>query len=142
MESTVGALLTDVGLAERANSYPHMLSGGERQRVASGARPGAQATDPADGRTVLEPGLAPARSRPSSRPSICSDVSGTTTILVTHDPSEALRVADRIGVLSHGRLVQFGTAAEIYRRPCSPQMACSFGAVNTMAGRRRERCAP
>ena len=44
-----------------------------------------------------------------------------------------MRVADRIGVLTHGRLEQFGTATDLYRRPCSPQMACRFGAVNTMA---------
>ena len=59
---------------------------------------------------------------------------GTTTILVTHDPVEAMRVADRIGVLAQGRLVQFGTAADIYQRPCSPQMACVFGHVNTVEG--------
>ena len=45
-----------------------------------------------------------------------------------------MRVADRIGVLAHGRLVQFGTAADIYQRPCSPQMACVFGHVNTVEG--------
>jgi iron(III) transport system ATP-binding protein len=59
---------------------------------------------------------------------------GTTTVLVTHDPVEAMRVADRIGVLSQGRLVQFGTAADIYQRPCSPQMACVFGHVNSVEG--------
>jgi iron(III) transport system ATP-binding protein len=133
VDSMVGTLLTDVGLAERASSYPHMLSGGERQRVAL-----ARALAPKPQILLMDEPFSSldARLRDQVRQQTIDLLrrSGTTTILVTHDPGEALRVADRIGVLSHGRLVQCGTATEIYRHPCSPQMAHSFGAVNTMAG--------
>ena len=132
IERTVTTLLTDVGLVDRADGYPHMLSGGERQRVAlaRALAPGPQILLMDEPFSSLD-----ARLRDEVREQTIDLLRrrGTTTILVTHDPSEAMRVADRVGVLTHGRLEQFGTAADLYRRPCSPQMACSFGAVNTMA---------
>jgi iron(III) transport system ATP-binding protein len=128
---TVTALLTDVALVDRADSYPHMLSGGERQRVAlaRALAPGPQILLMDEPFSSLD-----ARLRDQVREQTLALLRrrGTTTILVTHDPGEAMRVADRIGVLTRGRLEQFGTAADLYRRPCSPQMACSYGAVNTM----------
>lgn len=131
VDETVGRLLADVGLADRSNSYPHMLSGGERQRVAL-----ARALAPKPQVLLMDEPFSSldSRLREQVRHQTIDILrrTGTTAILVTHDPSEAMRIADRIGVLSSGRLAQFGTAAEIYRRPCSPQMACSFGAVNTM----------
>ena len=132
IERTVAALLPMSDLVDRADSYPHMLSGGERQRVAL-----ARALAPEPQILLMDEPFSSldARLRDQVREQTIDLLrrTGTTTILVTHDPSEAMRVADRIGVLTHGRLVQFGTAADIYRRPCSPQMACVFGAVNTMA---------
>jgi iron(III) transport system ATP-binding protein len=132
-ETTVMALLRDVGLADRADRYPHMLSGGERQRVAL-----ARALAPKPSILLMdEPfsSLDP-RLRDQVREQTVDLLrrTGTTTVLVTHDPVEAMRVADRIGALSQGRLVQFGTAADIYQRPCSPQMACVFGHVNSVEG--------
>ncbi len=59
---TVTTLLTDVELVDRADSYPHMLSGGERQRVALARALAPGPADPPDGRTVLEPRRAAARS--------------------------------------------------------------------------------
>ena len=131
IDDTVGRLLTDVGLADRASSYPHLLSGGERQRVAlaRALAPQPQLLLMDEPFSSLDPRL---RDHVRRQTIDLLRRTGTTTVLVTHDPSEAMRVADRIGVLSNGRLAQFGTPAEIYRRPCSPQMACSFGAVNTM----------
>jgi iron(III) transport system ATP-binding protein len=132
IERTVTTLLSDVELLDRAGSYPHMLSGGERQRVAlaRALAPGPQILLMDEPFSSLD-----ARLRDQVREQTIDLLRRreTTTILVTHDPSEAMRVADRIGVLTQGRLEQFGTAADLYRRPCSPQMACSFGAVNTMA---------
>ena len=130
-EGSVAALLRDVGLVDRANHFPHMLSGGERQRVAL-----ARALAPRPRILLMDEPFSSldSRLRDQVREQTVDLLrrTGTTTILVTHDPGEAMRVADRIGVLSEGRLVQFGTAADIYQRPCSPQMACVFGHVNTI----------
>jgi iron(III) transport system ATP-binding protein len=133
VESLVEGLLGDVGLARHAERYPHMLSGGERQRVAL-----ARALAPKPRILLMdEPfsSLDP-RLRDQVREQTVDLLRrrGTTTVLVTHDPIEAMRVADRIGVLSQGRLVQFGTTTDIYQRPCSPQMASVFGYVNTLEG--------
>jgi iron(III) transport system ATP-binding protein len=132
-DDTVTALLLDVGLGDRADHYPHMLSGGERQRVALARalapRPRILLMD--EPFSSLDPRL---RDQVREQTVDLLRRTGTTTILVTHDPIEAMRVADRIGVLERGRLVQFGTAADIYQRPCSPQMACVFGHVNTVEG--------
>lgn len=133
IERTVITLLGDVGLADRRDRYPHMLSGGERQRVAL-----ARALAPRPRLLLMDEPFSSLDSRLRDQVrDLTIDLlrrTGTTTILVTHDPAEAMRVADRVGVLSHGRLVQFGTAADLYRRPCSPQMACVFGEVNTIDG--------
>jgi len=131
--STVATLLRDVGLGDRADHYPHMLSGGERQRVALARalapRPRILLMD--EPFSSLDPRL---RDHVREQTVDLLRRTGTTTILVTHDPVEAMRVADRIGVLAGGRLVQLGTPADIYQRPCSPQMACIFGHVNTVEG--------
>jgi iron(III) transport system ATP-binding protein len=134
VNDTVRSLLTDVGLADRAGSFPHTLSGGERQRIAL-----ARALAPQPRILLMDEPFSSldARLRDKVRQHTIELLRrrGTTTILVTHDPGEAMRAADRIGVLSEGRLEQYGTAAEVYRQPCSPQMAHSFGAVNTLAAR-------
>jgi iron(III) transport system ATP-binding protein len=132
-ERTVMALLRDVGLADHADRYPHVLSGGERQRAALARalapRPRILLMD--EPFSSLDPRL---RDQVREQTVDLLRRTGTTTVLVTHDPVEAMRVADRIGVLSQGRLVQFGTAAEIYHRPVSPQMAGVFGHVNSVEG--------
>jgi iron(III) transport system ATP-binding protein len=132
-ERTAMGLLRDVGLADRADCYPHVLSGGERQRVALARalapRPRILLMD--EPFSSLDPRL---RDQVREHTIDLLRRTGTTTVLVTHDPVEAMRVADRIGVLSQGRLVQFGTAADIYQRPCSRQMACVFGHVNSVQG--------
>src|SRR5262249_56571044 len=52
---------------------------------------------------------------------------GTTALYVTHDQAEAMAVADRIGVMEAGRLVELGPPAEIYRRPQSHFGAAFLG---------------
>lgn len=130
---TVRGLLEDVGLSDRADRYPHMLSGGERQRVAL-----ARALAPRPRLLLMDEPFSSLdtqlREEVRTQTIALLRRRKTTTILVTHDPHEALRVADRIGVLARGRLVQLGTPSEIYRQPCSPQMACAFGAVNVIPG--------
>jgi putative spermidine/putrescine transport system ATP-binding protein len=60
---------------------------------------------------------------------------GKTSIYVTHDQTEALALSDRIAVLSHGRIEQIGTPAEIYERPASAFVAEFIGSSNMLRGR-------
>jgi ABC-type Fe3+/spermidine/putrescine transport system ATPase subunit len=57
---------------------------------------------------------------------------GVTTLLVTHDQEEALAMADLIGVLAAGRLLQVGTPREVYERPICPYVARSLGDANLL----------
>jgi ABC-type Fe3+/spermidine/putrescine transport system ATPase subunit len=59
---------------------------------------------------------------------------GLTTILVTHDQEEAMTVADRIAVMDGGRIVQIGTAAELYERPHTRFVAEFVGTTNLFEG--------
>jgi multiple sugar transport system ATP-binding protein len=62
---------------------------------------------------------------------------GVTTLYVTHDQIEALTMADRIGVLNHGKLVQVGTPEDIYDRPASTYVAKLVGSprINLLPGK-------
>jgi putative spermidine/putrescine transport system ATP-binding protein len=127
-------LLELVGLTQAADRYPHQLSGGQQQRVAI-AR--ALAIEP----TVLlldEPLSAlDARVRTQLRAEIRSlqQRLGITTLFVTHDQSEALSIADRVGVMQSGRLEQLDTPETVYRNPATPFVAEFVGAMNRLPGR-------
>jgi putrescine transport system ATP-binding protein len=60
---------------------------------------------------------------------------GLTFVIVTHDQSEAMLVADRIGVMDRGRLMQVGAPAELYERPNSRWVADFVGDINLFEGR-------
>ena len=59
---------------------------------------------------------------------------GITTIFVTHDQSEALSMADRIGVMRRGRVAQVGNPSEIYEHPADPFVAAFVGRINSFTG--------
>ena len=132
--AAVKRLLALIDLADYADRYPHQLSGGQQQRVAL-AR--ALAHEP----TVVlldEPFSAlDAALRMSVRAEILATLraAGTTAILVTHDQDEALSMADQIAVLRDGRVVQQGSATELYQTPADPQLALFLGAANLLPGR-------
>jgi putative spermidine/putrescine transport system ATP-binding protein len=127
-------LLALVGLSETAHRYPYQLSGGQQQRVAI-AR--ALAIEP----TVLlldEPLSAlDALVRTQLRAEIRSIQQrlGITTLFVTHDQSEALSIADRVGVMRSGRLEQLDTPENVYRQPATQFVAEFVGAMNRLPGR-------
>jgi sulfate/thiosulfate transport system ATP-binding protein len=127
-------LLEIVGLAGLGDRMPRQLSGGQQQRVAL-AR--ALAHKPA----VLlldEPlGALDAKIRIELRRSLknIQRQLGIPTILVTHDQEEAFDLADRIGVMSYGRLVEVGTPAELYRQPRTEFVASFLGSANLLVGR-------
>ncbi|MEN2978520.1 sulfate/molybdate ABC transporter ATP-binding protein [Tistrella bauzanensis] len=127
----VSALLRMVQLESLADRFPNQLSGGQRQRVAL-AR--ALAIEP---RVLLldEPfGALDAKVRKDLRRWLrrLHDDLGLTGVFVTHDQEEALEVADRVVVMSQGRIEQIGTPAEVYDRPATAFVYQFFGNVNTL----------
>lgn len=127
-------LLELVGLAGLGDRLPGQMSGGQQQRIAL-AR--ALAYNP----TVLlldEPfGALDVGIRSQLRASLkqIQRRLKVTTILVTHDQEEAFELADRIGVLEHGRLVEVGTPDNLYHRPSSEYAASFVGNGNVLVGR-------
>ncbi|MGU3538491.1 ABC transporter ATP-binding protein [Methylobacterium sp. A54F] len=127
------ARLAEVGLGHRAGSYPATLSGGEAQRVAL-----ARALAPGPRILLLDEPFSNLDRRTRDR--VRADTvavlreAGTTTLLVTHDPEEALGTCDRIALMRAGRIVQAGTGADLYDRPASPFAARFFGATLDIAG--------
>ncbi len=112
-------LLDLVQLSGLEKRYPAQLSGGQRQRVAL-AR--ALAIEP---KVLLldEPfGALDAQVRRDLRRWLreIHEATGHTTVFVTHDQEEALELADRVVVMSQGRIEQVGTADEVYDNPNSP----------------------
>ncbi len=127
--SRAAEMLDLVGLAAHKHKYANELSGGQQQRVAL-AR--ALAVQP---RVLLldEPLSAlDAKVRTQLRDEIrrVQLEVGTTTLFVTHDQEEALAVADRVGVMSQGKLEQLAAPAELYANPATPFVAEFVGLNN------------
>lgn len=122
-----------VGLADQAGKYTQQMSGGQQQRVAL-AR--ALAVNP---RVLLLDELLSAldaKVRVQLRDEIrrIQLEAGTTTVFVTHDQEEALAVADRIGVMNHGRIEQIADPQTLYRRPETEYVATFIGLTNRLPG--------
>ena len=133
-EHTVALQLANVGISTLADRYPHTLSGGQQQRVAL-AR--ALATEP-DVLLLDEPfASADAPLRKSLREDARRRLkkAKTTTLMVTHDPAEAMSMADRIAVLVDGDLVQFGTPEELWQRPQHSFVAATIANLQALKGR-------
>jgi putative spermidine/putrescine transport system ATP-binding protein len=124
-------LLELVGLADRGNRYPHQLSGGQQQRVAL-----ARALAVAPQVLLLDEPLSAldAKVRVQLREEIrrIQLELGITTVFVTHDQSEALSVADRVGVMRNGRLEQIASPDELYERPATAFVAEFVGTMNRL----------
>lgn len=130
-------LLDLIGMSEYADRLPSELSGGQQQRVAV-AR--ALAHEP----NVLlldEPfGALDTKIRVELRRSLRAIQRrlGVTAILVTHDQDEAFELADRIGIIERGRLLEIGTPDELYRAPRHHYTAAFLGSANLVRAERRE----
>ena len=115
-DQRVDDLLERVGIAHLASRYPNELSGGEQQRVAL-----ARALAADVGLILFDEPLSnlDADRREQLRIEIATLTreAGATAIYITHDQSEAFALADRVGVLNHGSLIQFDTPENIYRHP-------------------------
>jgi iron(III) transport system ATP-binding protein len=130
------AMLARVGLVDRARSFPHMLSGGQQQRVAL-----ARALAPRPRVMLLDEPFSSldARLREALREETLALLreSGAATLMVTHDPDEAMALSDRIAVMRDGRLLQVGSPADIYHRPIDAFTAAFLGEVNELPGQVR-----
>jgi len=125
-KARVQALLQYVGLPGLQQRYPHELSGGQQQRVAL-ARALAQAPD----LLLLDEPFSnldvDTRQRLAGELRELLKAAGTTVLMVTHDQSEAFAMADRIGVMHDGRLLQWDTAQALYQAPLDPFVAGFIG---------------
>ena len=129
----VAELLERVGLAGHAASYPHELSGGEQQRVAL-----ARALAPRPAIMLMDEPFSGLdnRLRDEIRDETLSVLKeeGAAVLLVTHEPDEAMRMADEIALMRAGRIVQRGAPYTIYNNPADLAAAAFFSDVNVIRG--------
>src|SRR5918912_181896 len=125
--------LARVGMERYASDYPHVLSGGEQQRVAL-----ARSVAPRPGVLLMDEPFSnlDRRMRDAIRDETVAVLReiGATTVVVTHDPEEAMRIADRIVLMRSGRIVQAGDAETIYRAPAdllAARFFCDFNEVES-----------
>jgi iron(III) transport system ATP-binding protein len=131
------AALERVGLRSYAGDYPHMLSGGEQQRAAL-----ARALAPGPRILLMDEPFSNLDQR--LRVQVREDTVAllrekqTTTVVVTHDPIEAMSFADRIVLMRSGRIVQAGSPKVIYDGPRTLFAARFFCELNEIPGVVRE----
>jgi iron(III) transport system ATP-binding protein len=132
------AMLDRVGLGALAARYPNELSGGEQQRVAL-----ARALIADTGLILCDEPLsnldADLRERMRVEISTLVREAAATTVYITHDQAEAFALADQVGVLEKGRLVQQGTPEEIYTAPATPFVARFTGLAGEVPARVKDR---
>jgi multiple sugar transport system ATP-binding protein len=125
IQQRVGEMAELLGIAACLGRRPAELSGGEKQRVALGRalikRPQILLLDEPFGHLDQPRRVQLQRELPALR-----DRFGTTMLLVTHDPADALALGQRVAVLQEGRLQQIGTAQELRDRPAHPFVAEMF----------------
>ncbi len=129
----VSDYLARVGLAGFEDKYPHQLSGGEQQRVAL-----ARALVPQPRVMLMDEPFSGLdnRLRDDVRDEALSLLKeeGAGVLLVTHDPDEAMRMADRIALMRDGRIVQVGAPYHVYNYPVDREAAAFFSDLNIVHG--------
>lgn len=132
------AYLDRVDMAVHADKYPHELSGGEQQRVAL-----ARALAPKPHVMLMDEPFSGLdnRLRDEVRDAALSVLKdeNAAVLLVTHDPEEALRMADRIALMRGGRIEQIGAPYHIYNNPKDRAAAAFFSDLNVIHGVVRSR---
>ncbi len=132
-QQRANGIIDRLSLGNLRHKYPHMLSGGEQQRVAL-----ARALTPEPRILLMDEPFSNLDKR------LADDVRretlailrelGTTAIIVTHDPEEALSSCDRIALMRAGKVLQVGTGYELYYHPNSRYSADYFCAYNKVPG--------
>jgi iron(III) transport system ATP-binding protein len=137
IEKAVADVLTLVGLKGYERQFPHQLSGGEQQRVALARA------------VVIQPRVLlfdeplsnlDAKLRVYMRSEIrrLQKTLAITTVYVTHDQEEAMAVSDHVAVMNEGRIVQIGTAEDLYTKPASTFVAQFIGRINVLPAEVKE----
>lgn len=130
-KTRVPQLLSKVGMGSFADRYPHELSGGEQQRVAL-----ARALAPKPKVMLMDEPFSGLddRLRDEIRDETLDILSGegTAVLLVTHEPAEAMRMADEIALMRDGRIVQTGAPYNIYNSPKDIGAARFFSDINVI----------
>jgi iron(III) transport system ATP-binding protein len=118
--------LKRVSLLDKANSYPHELSGGQQQRVAL-----ARAMAPEPDLILLDEPFSSLdidlRERLAVEMREILKVNNITALLVTHDQLEAFAIADQVGVMSDGKVIQWDSPYELYHKPMNRYIADFIG---------------
>lgn len=126
-QQRVAQLLAHVGLSGYEDRYPHQLSGGQQQRIAL-----ARALAPKPRILLMDEPFSSLDA--VLRESLASEVralvkaENVTALLVTHDQHEAFAMADRVGVMRQGQLLQWDTPYNLYHQPVHPFVADFVGA--------------
>ena len=129
----VGELLEKVNLCGFAGKHPHQLSGGEQQRVAL-----ARALAPRPRVMLMDEPFSGLdnRLRDGIRDATLAVLKeeGAAVLLVTHEPDEAMRMADEIALMRAGEIVQRGAPYNLYNAPVDRAAAAFFSDVNVIRG--------
>lgn len=126
--------LERVGLGHYIDNYPHELSGGEQQRVAL-----ARALAPKPRVMLMDEPFSGLDNR--LRDGIRDETlellkeEGASVLLVTHEPEEAMRMADEIALMRDGHIVQIGAPYNIYNAPADREAVAFFSDINTIRGK-------
>jgi len=132
-EDRVAKLLDKVGMSRHAARFPHELSGGEQQRVAL-----ARALAPKPKVMLMDEPFSGLddRLRDDIRDETLEVLTdeGTAVLLVTHEPGEAMRMADEIALMRDGQIVQQGAPYNIYNNPVDLEAARFFSDINVIKG--------
>ncbi|MGB6241268.1 MAG: ABC transporter ATP-binding protein [Castellaniella sp.] len=131
-------MLALVGMSGLDKRYPHELSGGQQQRVAL-----ARALAPAPALLLLDEPFSnldvDARERLAFELRDLLKAAGSTALVVTHNQAEAFAVADRIGILQQGHLIQWATPYDTYHHPVSPEIS-AFVRREALLAQRTQAC--
>jgi len=132
-EKRINELLERVNLAHYAKGFPHQLSGGEQQRVAL-----ARALAPRPKIMLMDEPFSGLdnRLRDGIRDQTLDLLKdeGTAVLLVTHEPEEAMRMADEIALMQDGKIVQHGAPYNVYNSPVNKESAAFFSDINVIDG--------
>lgn len=129
----VEELFEQINMVGHEHKYPHELSGGEQQRIALArsiaSHPRILLLD--EPFSSLDTNL---RNEIRDYTTLLLKQMGVTAIIVTHDPDEAMLIADRIILMNKGEITQIGSAFELYHKPVDEFAASFLGPINSFRG--------